>query len=78
LAPLGEESTVEQVVLGDVVGMMISFNRMSEVLINCLDRDEGREFVPNEGSQCTPTGSSSIHRELEKVKIPSSRVPQTA
>jgi hypothetical protein len=25
--------------------------------------------VPNEGSQCTPTGSSSIHRELEKVKF---------
>jgi hypothetical protein len=29
-----------------------------------------RASVPNEGSQCTPAGSSSIHRELEKVKFP--------
>ena len=26
--------------------------------------------MPNEVSQHTPTGSSSIHRELEKVKFP--------
>jgi hypothetical protein len=57
----------KQIVLGDVVSMMISFKRMLEALINCLDRDEGRESIPNEGSQCAPTGSSSIHRELEKV-----------
>jgi hypothetical protein len=60
----------EQVVVGDVVGMMRSFQRMSEALINHLDRDEGRASVPNEGSQRTPAGSSSIHRELEKVKFP--------
>jgi hypothetical protein len=78
--PLGEEQTTEQeqVVVGDVVGMMRSFQRMSEALINHLDRDEGRESVPNEGSQCTPVGSSSIHRELEKVKFPSFGVPQMA
>jgi hypothetical protein len=56
--------------VGDVVGMMRSFQRMSEALINCLDRDEGRVFVPNEGSQRAPASSSSIHRELEKVKFP--------
>jgi hypothetical protein len=64
--------------VGDVVGMMRSFQRMSEALINCLDQDEGREYVPNEGSQCPPVVSSSIHRELEKVKFLSYGVPQMA
>jgi hypothetical protein len=70
--PQGDEHITEQeqVVVGDVVGMMRSFQRMSEALINHLDRDEGRAYVPNEGSQRTPTGSSSIHKELEKVKFP--------
>jgi hypothetical protein len=54
----------------DVVGMMRSFHRMLEALINCLDQDEGRASVPIEGSQHTPAGSSSIHKELEKVKFP--------
>jgi hypothetical protein len=37
--PHGEEQTTEQekVVIGDVVGMMRSFQRMSEALINHLD-----------------------------------------
>jgi hypothetical protein len=26
--------------------------------------------VPNEGSQSTPTGSISMHRELDEVKVP--------
>jgi hypothetical protein len=56
--------------VGDVVGMMRSFQRMSEALINLLDRDEGRASMPNEGSQHTLVVSSSIHRELEKVKFP--------
>jgi hypothetical protein len=70
--PQGEEQIIEreQVVVGDVVGMMRSFQRMSEALINRLDRDEGRVYVPNEGSQHAPAGSVSIHRELEKVKFP--------
>jgi hypothetical protein len=70
--PQGEEQVIgqEQVVVGDVVGLMRSFQRMSEALINRLDRDEARVPVPNEGSQCAPAGSGSIHRELEKVKFP--------
>jgi hypothetical protein len=59
--------------MGDVVGMMRSFQRMSKALINCLDRDDGRESVFNEGSQCAPNGSSSIHIELKKVKFPEFR-----
>jgi hypothetical protein len=38
-------------------------------LINHLDRDEGITYVPSEGSQHTPAGSSSIQRELEKVNF---------
>jgi hypothetical protein len=55
--------------VGDVMGMMRYFQRMSEALINRLDRDEGRESVPNEGSQLPPLVSGSVHRELEKVKF---------
>jgi hypothetical protein len=70
--PQGDEQNTEpkQVVVGDVVGLMRSFQRMSEALINHLDRDEGIASVPNEGSQCAPSGSGSIQRELEKVKFP--------
>jgi hypothetical protein len=39
------------------------------VLITYLDRDEGRDSVPNEGSQRDLAGSSSIHKELKKVKF---------
>jgi hypothetical protein len=63
-------SRQEQVVVGDVVGMMRSFHRISKALINHLDQDEGRAYVPNEGSQHTPVGNSSIHKELTKVKFP--------
>jgi hypothetical protein len=55
--------------VGDVVGMMRSFQRMLEALINCLDRDDGRTYVSNEGSQNALAGSSSIHIKLEKVKF---------
>jgi hypothetical protein len=53
--PQGEEQITEQehVVVGEVVGMMRSFQRMLEALINRLDRDEGRAFVPNVGSYPT-------------------------
>jgi len=50
--------------------MMRSFHRISKALINHLDQDEGRAYVPNEGSQCTPVGNSSIQKELTKVKFP--------
>jgi hypothetical protein len=56
--------------MGDVVGLMRSFQRMSEALINRLDRDEARVLVPPEGPPRAPAGTSSIHRELEKVKFP--------
>jgi hypothetical protein len=52
------------------MGMMRTFQRMSKVLINHLDHDEGRESLPNEGSQCPPLGSCSVHREIEKVNFP--------
>jgi hypothetical protein len=71
-APQGEEQATEQkqVAIGNVVGLMRSFQRMSEVLINCLDWDERRDSVPNEGSHHPPVVGSSIHRELEKVIFP--------
>jgi hypothetical protein len=50
--------------------MMGSFQRMYEALINFLDRDEGREYVANEGSQHPFVVSGSVHRELEKVQFP--------
>jgi hypothetical protein len=70
--PQGEEQVIgqEQIVVGDVVGLMRSFQRMSEALINHLDRDEARVPVPPEGPQRAPAGTGSIHRELEKVKFP--------
>jgi hypothetical protein len=55
--------------VGDVVGMMRSFQRMLEDLISRLDQDEGRTFVPNEGSQHPRVVSNSVLRELEKVKF---------
>jgi hypothetical protein len=69
--PQGDEKITEQkqVVVGDVVGMMRSFQRMSEALNNHLDRDEGKISIPNEGSQHDPVGSNSMHRELKKVKF---------
>jgi hypothetical protein len=75
--PQGEEQFIgkEHVVVGHVVGLMRSFQRMLEALINRLDRDDARVIVPNEGSQCTPAGSGRIHRELEKVKFPEFMVP---
>jgi len=43
---------------------------MFEALIICLDIYEAREPTPLEGPPHTPVGTSSIHRELEKVKFP--------
>ena len=70
--PEGDEKTIEpeQVVVGDVAGLMQSFQRMSNSLIKWLYQDEGRAFLPIEGSQDTPYCSASIHREIEKVKFP--------
>jgi hypothetical protein len=70
--PQGDEQTNEkkQVAVGDVVGMMRFFQRMLEELIIPLDQDERRTYVPNDGSQCPPLVSSSVHKELEKSKLP--------
>jgi hypothetical protein len=54
----------------DVVGLMSSFERMCEALINWLDRDEARALVTPKGPQRAPTGTGSIERELKKVKFP--------
>ena len=55
--------------MGDVVGLMRSFQRMFEALINRLDRDEARALAPLEGPLCTPVGTGSIHHKLENVKF---------
>jgi hypothetical protein len=55
--------------VGDVVGMMRYFQSMSKALISRLDRDEVRAPTPPEGPPRAPVGTSSIHRELEKVKF---------
>jgi hypothetical protein len=70
--PQGEEQFVghEQIVVGDLVGLMRSFQRMPKALISRMDRDDPRASVPPEGPPCTPVGTGSIHRELEKVKFP--------
>ena len=49
--PQGDEQVIgqEQIVVGDVVGMMRSFQHMYEALINRLDRDEARALEPPKG-----------------------------
>jgi hypothetical protein len=56
--------------MSDVVGMMRSFQRMSEALINRLDRDEARASTPPEVPPCASVGTGGIHRKLDKVKFP--------
>jgi hypothetical protein len=54
--PQGDEQVFrkEHIVVGDMVGMMRSFQRMSEALIHHLDRDEARASTPPEGPPCAP------------------------
>jgi hypothetical protein len=70
--PQGDEQVIkkEQIEIGDVVGMMRSFQRMFEALINRLDRDEARAPAPAEVPPRAPAVTGSIHRELERVKFP--------
>jgi hypothetical protein len=56
--------------VGDVVGLMRSFQRMSKALIICLDRDEDRSLAPPDGLPHAPASTCSVHRELENVKFP--------
>jgi hypothetical protein len=69
--PRGDEKVLgqEKIAVGDVVGMMRSFQWMSEALISRLDRDEARASAPTEVPPRAPTVTGSIHRELEKVKF---------
>jgi len=69
--PQGEEQVVgkEHIVVGDVVGLMRSFQRMSKAWIIYLDRDETRVSTPPKGPPCTLVGTSSIHQEIDKVKF---------
>jgi hypothetical protein len=70
--PQGGEQVLgqEQIAVADVVGMMRSFQRMSEALISQLDRDEARASAFAEVPPRAPAVTGSIHRELEKVKFP--------
>jgi hypothetical protein len=70
--PQGGEQVLgqEHISVGDVVGMMRSFQRMSEALISRLDRDEARAPAHPEVLPRAPAVTGSIHRELEKVKFP--------
>jgi hypothetical protein len=70
--PRGDEQVLKQekIAVGDVVGMMRSFQHMSEALISCLDRDEAQASAPAEVPPRAPDVTGSIHRELEKVKFP--------
>jgi hypothetical protein len=56
--------------VGDVVGLMRSFQWMSKALIDRLDRDEARVLAPPKGPLCTLIGIGRFHSELEKVKLP--------
>jgi hypothetical protein len=60
----------KQIVVGDVVGLMSSFQWMSEALISHLDKYEVRASTPPKGPPHAPISTGSIHRELEKVKFP--------
>ena len=70
--PQGGEQVLgqEQIVVADVVGMMGSFQCMSEALISRLDRKEARAPTPTEVPPRAPPVTGSIHCELEKVKFP--------
>jgi hypothetical protein len=60
----------EHIAVGVVIGMMRSFQRMSEALISRWDRDEARASAPPEVLPCAPTVTGNFHREFEKVKFP--------
>jgi hypothetical protein len=78
--PQGEEQVIgqENIVVGDVVGLMRSFQRMSEALINHLDRDEARAPVPPEGPQRAPAVLVAFTENSRRSSFPSSWVPRMA
>jgi hypothetical protein len=56
--------------VGDVVGLTICFQCMSEALITRLNRDEDKVSAPPEGQPHALVGTGSIHCEFKKVKFP--------
>jgi hypothetical protein len=75
--PQGEEKVIghENIVVGDVVGLIRSFHKILEALINQLDRDEVRAPVPLEGPQHAPIDTGNVHN-LRTSSLSSSWVPQ--
>jgi hypothetical protein len=61
--PQGGEQVLgqEHIVVGDVMGMMRSFQHMSEALISRLDRDEARAPAPPEVPPRAPAVTGSFH-----------------
>jgi hypothetical protein len=70
--PQGDEMVFgqEQIGVADVVGLIRSFQKMSEALIIFLDIDEARVPTPPEGPLHFSVGTGSIHCKLKKVKFP--------
>jgi hypothetical protein len=70
--PQGGEQVLghEQIAVGDVVGLIRSFQCMSEALISRLGRAEARASAPAEVPPRAPTVIGSFYREIEKVKFP--------
>jgi hypothetical protein len=75
--PQGGEQVLgqEQIAVGDVVGMMRSFQRMSKALINRLDRDEARAPTP---AEVPPHAPVAFTVNLRRLNFPSSLVPRMA
>ena len=69
--PQGGEKVLEQeqIAVSDVVEMMRSIQRMSEALINRLDRDKARASAPHEVPLRALAVTGRILHELEKVKF---------
>jgi hypothetical protein len=76
--PQGGEKVLAQVqiAVGDVVGMMISFQCMSEALINRLDRDEARVPAPIEVHHAHRPLQVAFTVNSRRLNFPSSLVPR--
>jgi hypothetical protein len=77
--PQGDEQVVgqEKIVVGDVVGMMRSFQWMSEALINRLDRDEARVPHPLRFHCVLWLVLVAFTMNSRRSNLPSSFVPRT-
>jgi hypothetical protein len=64
--------------VGDVVGLMRSFQWMSEALIICLDRDEARALTPLRVHHALQSVLVAFTVNSRRSNFPSSLVPQMA